>query len=97
MYPAPGYRAAYDRLVADHGPRQGVVEYLHVLRVAAEHGVESVAERLRHWLGQDQKWTAVSVARELAPALVEWLSAPPLVPDLQSYDSLLGSEVPHVG
>ena len=28
--PAPGYRAAYDRLVADHGERPGVVEYLQV-------------------------------------------------------------------
>jgi hypothetical protein len=97
LYPAPGYRAAYDRLVADHGDHQGVVEYLQVLRVAAEHGVEAVAERLGHWLGQDQKWTAVTIARELTPTVVEWLSAPALVADLQSYDALLGSEVSHVG
>ncbi len=51
MYPAPAYRAAYDRLVADHGERLGVVEYLQVLCVAAEHGVEVVAERLSQWLG----------------------------------------------
>jgi len=97
LYPAPGYRAAYDRLVADHGERKGVVEYLQVLRVAAEHGVESVAARLAHWLSQDQKWTALLVARELSPTQGEWLQMPGLVPDLQSYDTLLESEVPHVG
>ena len=97
LYPTPGYRAAYDRLVADHGERQGVVEYLQVLRVAAEHGVDVVADRLTHWLGQDQKWTAVMLARELSPTQGEWLKTPGLVPDLQSYDALLGSEVAHVG
>ena len=97
LYPAPGYRAAYDRLVADHGNHQGVVEYLQVLRVAAEHGVEAVGERLPHWLRQDQKWTAVKLARELSPTRGEWLNTPELVPDLQSYDALLGREVRHVG
>ena len=97
LYPAPGFRAAHDRLVADHGERQGVAEYLQVLRVAAEHGVESVAERLTYWLGQHKKWTALLVARELSPTQGEWLQTPGLVPDLQSYDALLGSEVPHVG
>ena len=67
------------------------------MRVAAEHGVEVVADRLVHWLRQDQKWTAVMVARELSPTQGEWLKTPELVPDLQSYDALLGSEVPHVG
>ena len=97
LYPAPGYRAAYDHLVADHGERQGVAEYLQVLRVAAEHGVESVAERLTHWLSQDKKWTALLVARELSPTQGEWLQMPGLVPELQSAAALLGSEVPHVG
>jgi hypothetical protein len=74
-----------------------VVEYLQVLRVAAEHGVEVVGERLTHWLRQDQKWTAVKLARELSPTRGEWLKTPELVPDLQSYDALLGREVRHVG
>jgi len=97
LYPTPRYRSAYDRLVADHGERPGVIEYLQVLRVAAEHGVEHVADRLIHWLGQPQKWTALMVARELSPAAGEWLQTPGLTPDLQGYDALLGSEVPHVG
>ena len=97
LYPAPGYRAAYDRLVADYGGRPGVIEYLQVLRVATEHGVDAVADRLTHWLGQNHKWTALMLARELSPTQGEWLKTPDLVPDLQSYDALLGLEVPDVG
>ena len=97
LYPTPRYRAAYDRLVADHGGRLGVVEYLQVLRVAAEHGVDAVADRLTHWLGPNQKWTALMLARELSPTQGEWLKTPDLVPDFQIYDALLGSEVPDVG
>ncbi|MGH8444932.1 MAG: Mu transposase domain-containing protein, partial [Solimonas sp.] len=97
LYPSPGYRAAYDRLVADHGSRHGVVEYLQVLRVAAEHGVEPVAERLAHWLGQKGKWTALTLAGELTPRRDQWVNTPELVPELGSYDELLGGEVGHVG
>jgi hypothetical protein len=97
LYPTAGYRAAYDRLVADHGPRRGVVEYLQVLRVAAEHGVEPVAMRLAHWLNQPGKWTALEVARELTPQRAEVTDTPELVPEFSSYDELLGSEVTHVG
>ncbi len=97
LYPAPAYRAAYDRLVADHGERLGVVEYLQVLRVAAEHGVEVVAERLSQWLGQHRKWTSLMLARQLSPTQGQWLQMPELVPDLHIYDALLGSEMPHVG
>jgi hypothetical protein len=97
LYPTAGYRASYDRLVADHGPRRGVVEYLQVLRVAAEHGVEPVAMRLAHWLNQPGKWTALELARELAPQRAEVTDTPELVPEFSSYDELLGSEVSHVG
>jgi hypothetical protein len=97
LYPTPGFRAAYDRLVADHGQKDGVTEYLQVLRVAAEHGVDAVAARLSSCLAGKQKWTALMLARELTPNRGRWLETPSLVPDLQCYDALLGSEVPHVG
>ena len=97
LYPSAGYRAAHDRLVADHGARQGVVEYLQVLRVAAEHGVEPVATRLAHWMSQPGKWTALALARELSPRRGEVIDTPELVPEFGSYDELLGSEVRHVG
>jgi hypothetical protein len=38
------------------------------------------------------------LARELSPTQGQWLNTTELVPDLQSYDALLGgSEVAHVG
>jgi hypothetical protein len=92
LYPSPGYRAAYDRLVADHGDRAGTIEYLQVLRVATEHGVDKVAERLSRLLAGGKKWTALMLARELSPTQGEWLEAPGLVADLRGYDALLGSE-----
>ena len=39
LYPSVEYRAAYDRLVADHGERPGIIEYLHLLNLAVEHTV----------------------------------------------------------
>jgi len=98
LYPTPEYRAAYDQLVVHHGERHGVVEYLQVLRVAAEHGVEAVGQKLTRWAGTKGKWTAIMLARELSPTQGQWLNTAELVPDLQSYDALLGgSEVAHVG
>jgi len=35
LYPSAVFRAAFDRLVADHGERPGVIEYLHVLKLAS--------------------------------------------------------------
>ena len=42
LYPTVAFRAAYDRLVADHGTRPGVIEYLHLLKLAVEHTVAAV-------------------------------------------------------
>ena len=44
LYPAVACRCAYDRLVEDHGQRPGVIEYLHLLKPAAEHTVAAVEE-----------------------------------------------------
>lgn len=91
LYPSPVYRQAYDALVATHGERGGVIEYLLVLKLAAELGVEAVAARLEPQLAAGGKWRAAELggatAREGPPILN------PLTPELASYDSLLGSEV----
>ena len=33
LYQSVKYRGAYDRLVADHGERPGIIEYLHLLNL----------------------------------------------------------------
>ena len=91
LYPAPVYRRAYDALVAAHGERGGVIEYLLVLKLAAELGVETVAARVEPRLAQEGKWRAAelggSAGREAPPVLS------PLTPELASYDLFLGSGV----
>ena len=97
LYPSLEYRGAYDRLVADHGTHVGTVEYLQLLKLAAELTPERLESSIREELGKPGKWwTADIKARELPeprPAALEIH----LEPELNSYDSLLnqGSEVAH--
>ena len=54
---------AFDRLVSDHGERPGVIEYLQVLKLAAEETVERVEPLLRVQLARAGKWRATEVRR----------------------------------
>jgi hypothetical protein len=89
LYPTSTYRAAYDRLVADHGQRLGVIEYLHLLKLAADHTVEAVQEATSPWLAGAKKWRAAQVRASLVdePVVVPQVAA--LSPELGSYDQLL--------
>jgi len=90
------YRRAYDRLVADHGERPGVIEYLQVLKLAAEETVEKVEVVLQAQLGLPGKWRAVQVREQLAPVVKPAVELAALTPSLAAYDTLLESEVAHV-
>lgn len=98
LYPSTVFRTAHDRLVADHGERPGVIEYLHVLKLAAEETVEKVEAVLKHQLALATKWRAVNVREQLIPAPRKIIELSALTPNLQAYDTLLaGKEVAHVG
>ncbi len=97
LYPSAVYRAAYDRLVADHGERPGVIEYLHVLKLAADHSVGAVEVVLQKQLAPAGKWRAAQVREQLAPAAKKIIELSALTPDLHPYDTLLQGEVTHVG
>jgi hypothetical protein len=97
LYPSAVFRAAFDRLVAEHGERPGVIEYLHVLKLAAEETVEKVEPLLRVQLAQPGKWRATQVRDRVAPVARKLIELASLTPSLQAYDTLLESEVAHVG
>jgi Mu transposase, C-terminal domain len=97
LYPSAVYRAAFDRLVADHGERPGVIEYLHLLKLAAEETVEKVEAVLGEQLSRPGKWRAVQVREQLVPAARKVIALAGLTPSLAAYDSLLEKEVAHAG
>lgn len=95
LFPSSTYRCAYDRLVADHGPGPGELEYLRLLKLTAELGSSAIEGLLGELLGVDAPpWRTASLRSTLCPpahvALVE-----PAV-DLSVYDALLHEEVRHV-
>ena len=97
LYPSATYRAACDRLMEDHGQRPGIIEYLQVLKLAAELSVERVEEVLQGRLKEPGKWRAAQLRDELAPREKKVIELPALMPELAGYDALLEMEVAHVG
>jgi hypothetical protein len=97
LYPSPVFRAAHDRLVADHGERPGVLEYLQVLQLAAEETVEQVEPVLQAHLARSGKWRALQVRAQLLPMNGKVIALAELTPSLGAYDTLLESEVGHAG
>jgi hypothetical protein len=97
LYPSSVFRAAYDRLVSDHGERPGVIEYLHVLKLAADETVGRVEALLERQLKLSGKWRTQQLREQLMPTSQKVIELAPLTPSLQVYDQLLGSEVAYVG
>lgn len=96
LYPGVVFRRAYDRLVADHGERPGVIEYLHLLKLAAETAVEKVETALAGQLARAGKWRAAQVRQQLIAETKPVIELAGLNPDLNPYDRLLEGEVGHV-
>jgi hypothetical protein len=97
LYPTTVYRSAHDRLVIDHGERQGVIEYLQVLKLAADESVEKVEAPLRIVLAGAGKWRASEVREQVVPQARKVIELCALTPSLAAYDALLEGEVAHVG
>jgi|KBSSwiStaDraftv2_1062776.scaffolds.fasta_scaffold46722_3 hypothetical protein len=93
LYPSPVYRTALDRLVTDHGQRPGVIEYLQVLKLAAETSTDRVEAQLGKHLAEAGKWRATQLRDELMPVEKKVVQMPAWTPNLEAYDTLLGQEV----
>lgn len=99
LFPDSSFRLAYDRLVADHGERAGRLEYLHLLRLAAELGEAAISTLVAEYSGPGHpgKWRVADLRRYLGLTQEPTLPELQLQPELASYDALLSGEVTHVG
>jgi transposase InsO family protein len=98
LFPSPTYRLAYDRLMADYGPRRGELDYLHLLKLTADlsvgvpvlmasHGMESV---LSEFLNGNGRFQVESLRRHLGMAPgTSSLPVLELTADLSGYDCLI--------
>jgi hypothetical protein len=74
-----------------------VIEYLHLLKLAAEETVEKVEAVLREQLALPGKWRTVQVRDQMVPTARKLIELTGLTPSLEAYDTLLEGEVAHVG
>ncbi len=95
LFPSATYRRAYDRLVQDHGVRPGELEYLRLLKLTAELGIQAVEGLLGELVApQAGPWRTASLRSLLCPPPCVAVAEPTV--DLSWYDTLLTAEVAHV-
>ena len=93
LYPTEIFRTSFDKLVSVHGDRNGCLEYLRILKLAAET-IESEVEAALSLLLETvdviisfkEVEALVNIEKKLITDMVE------LVPDLTSYDDLIKGE-----
>ena len=96
LFPTSQFRIAHDLLRSQHGPKQGIREYLKVLELAAKESQQAVNEALRLCIARQ-----VIISSEDLKALVKSDQSPPPITDvyvepvdITLYDELLqGREV----
>ena len=93
LYPTGVFRIAFDKMVSSHGDRKGCLEYLRILKLAAET-IESEVESALSLLLENvyvkfsckEVESLVNIEKKLITDIGE------LVPDLTSYDDLIKGE-----
>lgn len=100
LFPSPLYRAAYDRLVNDHGVRQGSLEYLRLLKLSTEVESSDLELMLVEFVSPPHpNWTVEDLRKIVLPRSPRLVEVEELTPEWSSYDQLLGqkTEVSYVG
>jgi hypothetical protein len=93
LFLTPTFRQAYDRLVAQEGPRRGTLEYLRLLKLTSETDVGEVELMLVEYTCPPYPaWSVEGLRRTLRPPSPTPLAMAELQPDCGSYDALLSSE-----
>jgi transposase len=95
LFPSSTYRRAYDRLVQDHGPGPGELEYLRLLKLTADLGSSAIEGLLSEFLAlASPPWRTATLRNLLCPPNCVELVEPPV--DFSVYDAFLGSEATRV-
>ncbi len=100
LFLSPTYRQAYDRLIAEQGPRRGTLEYLRLLKLTSETDAGAVELMLVEYVCPPYPaWSVDQIRKTLLPAPSSQIQLAELQPECQSYDALLNrdTEVCHVG
>ena len=91
LFPTSQFRIAHDLLRNQHGPKQGIKEYLKILELAAKENQQAVNEALRLCIAQQ-----VIISSQDIKQLVESDQSPPPITDvyvepvdITLYDELL--------
>lgn len=100
LFPRRTFRQAYDRLVIQHGPRRGAVEYLRLLKLASEVNEDDLELLLIEFVCPPYPaWSVDRLREAMQPTPLRVLPSLSLEPEWRSYDGLLAesTEVAHVG
>jgi hypothetical protein len=93
LFPGEMFRRAYDYLVAERGPRRGVVEYLQLLKLTSQVRQNDVELMLIDFLSPPgSAWNVEQIRRTLQPKTQPQLELVELKPEWNSYDALLRSQ-----
>jgi hypothetical protein len=93
LFPGPMFRPAYDYLVAQRGPRRGVVEYLQLLKLTSQVRQNDVELMLIDFMSAPGvPWNVEQIRQALAPKAPPVLELAELKPEWNSYDGLLSAQ-----
>lgn len=93
LFPGQMFRPAYDYLVAQRGPRRGVVEYLQLLKLTSQVRQSDVELRLIDFLSPPgMAWSVEQIRQALVPQAQPMLAVAELQPEWTSYDALLHAQ-----
>lgn len=95
MYPSIIFRTAFDKLVAAHGERKAVLDYLRILKLATEtmeYEVEAALSLILESAQLKMSYEEVESLLNLEKKSLSDTIVGKLVPDLTSYDDLIKKE-----
>jgi transposase len=100
LFPSRLYREAYDRLIKDHGPRKGTLEYLRLLKLSTEvEGNDLELMLVEFVCPPHPSWTVDDLRNIVLPRSARIVQMEELTPEWGSYDQLIKQtgEVENVG